>query len=187
MTPKKITLASQSPRRKELLAYIYPDFQVKTADIDEAPLTYENSDDYVLRMARTKNEALLAQEDELILSADTIVVYEGEILQKPRSEAEAFAMLSALSGDKHDVVTAVTMRYNDRMKTFISKAEVHFYEMTDSEIKAYIATGDPMDKAGAYGIQNGARAFVKAIKGDYDAIVGLPVGKLNHELKGFLA
>lgn len=181
-----IILASQSPRRKELLARITPDFQAIPADIDERVDPQLTPKEYVLAMARKKAELIYQQNREsLVIGSDTIVVLNNEILGKPQDESAAFKMLSALSGSTHVVYTSLCLISHDRIEEKIVAAEVTFFELTEAEIKAYIASGDPFDKAGAYGIQGQAAFFVESIKGDYYAIVGFPIAQVKRMLAKF--
>lgn len=181
-----VILASQSPRRKELLGYILPDFQVLPADIDESVLPEEAPRDYVLRMAKEKGAAIADNHRaDLVIASDTIVLHEGQVLGKPRNRAEAFEMLRQMSGKTHQVYTAVSLQQQDKHRTALTEATVQFYELTDAEINHYLDSGEYADKAGAYGIQGRASVFVKAVEGDYYSIVGFPVGAVNQMLKEF--
>ncbi|WP_165004119.1 MULTISPECIES: Maf family protein [unclassified Enterococcus] len=182
----KIILASQSPRRKELLAHIEPVFDIQPADIDETPYEGESPVDYVQRMAAEKAAAVWehrAEEAPLIIASDTTIVWNGEIMGKPKNQTEAEAMLKKLSGQTHKVYTAVMLKNSNQEETILAEAKVTFYPLTEAEISRYLATGDYADKAGAYGIQNAASVFVKEISGDYYSIVGFPVGAVNQALK----
>ena len=138
-------------------------------------------------MSQRKAQAVLAgaDEDDLIIAADTVVVLDGAVLGKPADEREAFAMLSALSGNSHRVYTGVTVAQGDRMATEHEETRVTFRELEPEEISCYIATGEPMDKAGAYGIQGVGALLVSGIKGDYCNVMGLPVFRLGRMLAGF--
>ena len=175
----KVVLASQSPRRKELLGRLVSIFEVQPADIDETPFEGENP----LEKAKVVKSKQLP--DTLIIASDTTVVLEDEIMGKPENEEEAQEMLRKLSGTTHDVYTAVVLTDHQKEEKILAHAAVTFYDLTDVEIAAYLATGDYADKAGAYGIQSLAGAFVKAIDGDYYSIVGFPIGAVNQALKKF--
>ncbi|MHC5247279.1 Maf family protein [Enterococcus sp. LJL90] len=181
-----IILASQSPRRRELLAWLVPAFSVMPADIDEEVKDQYAPVDYVKKMAADK-AAVIASEhsDALVIASDTIVVIDNQILGKPVDRAAGFAMLRQLSGRTHDVYTAVTMRQGDKIFHELATAKVTFYELTDQEINRYLDTGDYADKAGAYGIQSLAGTFVQKIDGDYYSIVGFPIGVVQKMLNQF--
>ncbi|PHL06875.1 Maf family protein [Enterococcus faecium] len=185
----KIVLASQSPRRKELLAHIVSEFEIEPADIDETPFPDEQPVDYVRRMAEEKARTVWEQvekEDHLVIASDTTVVLNQEIMGKPEDLADAEFMLKKLSGETHTVYTAVVLKTKEREERILAEAHVTFYPLTDEEIKRYLETGDYADKAGAYGIQNAASVFVKEISGDYYSIVGFPIGAVNQALKTFI-
>lgn len=173
-------LASQSPRRKELLGFISSDFRVIPAVGEERVPEGASPEETVLQLSRQKAEEIRKDhKNETIIAADTIVTIDGEILGKPKDEAHAFEMLRKLSGRIHSVFTGVCVIFeDDSVKSFAEETKVEFYELTDAEIDAYIATGDPMDKAGAYGIQEKGAANVKGIVGDFYNVMGLPVGRL---------
>ena len=162
-----LILASQSPRRKELLGLLGIPFTVRVADIDETMDPALPPYDEVARVSRQKALAVDREEGEIVIAADTIVVCDGKVLGKPTDEADAFNMLSMLSGRDHQVMTGLTVVHKNRCITHTEVTDIHFRELTPREIRSYIATGDPMDKAGAYGIQNGAALFVDRICGDY--------------------
>jgi len=175
-----LILASSSPRRAELLRAAGIDFTVRAADVDETIRPNEPPYDYVERLSREKARAV-AQGDELALGADTTVVINGEIIGKPADAEEAGQMLRALSGQWHEVLTGVTMARADRVISAVSSTRVKFAELSDAEIKWYVSTGEPMDKAGAYAIQGHASLFVERIEGSYSNVVGLPV-QLTYQL-----
>lgn len=181
----ELILASQSPRRQELLKLIGIPYTVRVADIDEtlAPCEPEKA---VAQLSRKKAEAVRRCADEIIIGADTVVVLEDRILGKPADETEAFRMLRALSGRRHQVMTGLTVLQGDRCVSVTEVTEVSFRPLSDGDILSYIATGDPMDKAGSYGIQNGGALFVDGIRGDYYNVVGLPVCRLGQILKEFM-
>lgn len=183
----KIVLASKSPRRKELLALLDLDFEIITADIDE---TMDPSLPVTDEVARISCEKALAVANNIdgnavIISADTIVELDGTLMGKPKDKADAFRMLKSLSGKSHNVHTAVTVLRGDKHKTHVVTTAVTFRDISDEEINAYIETLEPMDKAGAYGIQGRASKFVSGIVGDYFNVVGLPVCELSLMIKEF--
>lgn len=169
-----LILASASPRRAELLRAAGIDFLVRVADVDETQWPDEPPRDYVLRLSRAKAQAV-AQADELVLGADTTVVINQETAGKPVDAADAQRMLRALSGQWHEVLTAVTLAQGDRVVSDVEVTRVKFAPLSEAEIDWYVATGEPMDKAGAYGIQGYASRFVERIEGNYANVVGLPV------------
>lgn len=182
----KIILASQSPRRKELLHLIVESFEVIPADIDEQVREQEQPEAYVLRMAKEKAQTIAERyPQDLVIASDTIVVNEGKILGKPASYKEAEAMLQAMSGNTHVAYTAVALQSSEKQKEILTYAEVTFFPLTEEEIAHYLEQNEYSDKAGAYGIQGAAAIFVKEVKGDYYSIVGFPVGKVNQLLKEF--
>ncbi len=169
-------LASASPRRRELLTQIGVHFSIQPADIDETPYANEHPADYVERMAREKALAVaLAIGEDFVLGADTTVVCDGEILAKPADAAEASAMLSSLSGRAHQVLTAVALAQAGQVRSQVVSTRVRFRDLSADEIAAYVATGEPMDKAGAYGIQGLGAILVADIQGSYSNVVGLPL------------
>ncbi len=180
---KKIFLASQSPRRKELLRQAGFSIQELSVQVSEFPNENLNIEGQVLDIARRKSAAgvrllkLQGIQEGLVVAADTVVVIDGKILGKPKDENEAFSHLSALSGRRHEVKTAVTMVNLDDSKQDegVVTTQVEFFELTPKQIRDYIATREPMDKAGAYGIQGLGRAFVSQFVGPYDNVVGLPM------------
>lgn len=186
---KHLILASGSPRRRELMSQVGLDFTVVTSDADENIKEME-PEDYVRELSSIKAQSVLEQytdkEDAVIvIGADTIVYHKGEILTKPKDEEDAFRILKSLEGEIHQVYTGVTICSAHKNVSFYEKTDVWVYDMTDEEIKEYISTGEPMDKAGAYGIQGRFAAYIKGIEGDYNNVVGLPVARLMHELKAF--
>jgi septum formation protein len=175
-----LILASQSPRRRELLERAGIPFRVSVAGVPEYPATGESGRDYVRRLSREK---AFAVEGELVLGADTVVVVDGDILEKPTDSDDARRMLERLSGRPHEVFTGVCLRSGARMEQEVCETQVYFSDLTAAEIDAYIASGEPMDKAGAYGIQGLASKFVHRIEGDYLNVVGLPVALVYSMLK----
>lgn len=182
-------LASQSPRRIELMREAGFDIDAWPADIDESAQAGESPFHLVERLARAKAAAVAAKAPagEVVLAADTIVSIDGELLGKPRSEEDARVMLRRLSGRTHQVATGVClMRAGtgaDGASSFVSVTDVSFYPLTDEQIARYVATGEPMDKAGAYGIQGvGGRMLVRKINGDFYNVVGLPIAEVVRRL-----
>ncbi|SEG11247.1 septum formation protein [Eubacterium ruminantium] len=210
MSPRVI-LASQSPRRQELLKHLFKSFEIVPSNADEdidekEPEQFveklsmlkarevfdrvQDEDDMVPAVTGMKrlsymfkNSKAAETDDLLVIGADTIVVKDKDILGKPKDEEDAFNILKSLQGGSHEVYTGVTLLHNNGEKTFHEKTIVHITEMSDEEIRAYIKTGDPMDKAGAYGIQTMFTKFVGGIEGDYNNVVGLPVARIYRELK----
>ncbi|MBR5616994.1 MAG: septum formation inhibitor Maf [Oscillospiraceae bacterium] len=178
-----LVLASASPRRKELLGLFRIPFEIRVADIDETMDPQKAPFDEVARVSRLKAAATPRKDGDVVVAADTIVVCEGRVLGKPRSEAEAAAMLRLLSGRDHQVMTGVTVIRDGRVQTFTEVTDIHFRELSDREIDRYVATGEPMDKAGAYGIQGGAALFCTRMVGDYYNVMGLPVCRLGLVLR----
>lgn len=179
----EVILASQSPRRKELMGLFGIPFSVRVADIDETMDKTKPACREVARVSRCKAEAISRQADDIVIAADTVVVCEGEVLGKPRDEKDAFRMLRLLSGRDHQVMTGMTVLRGSRSVVCTEVTDIHFRELSDAEILAYIRTGEPMDKAGAYGIQGGAALFAEKLVGDYFNVVGLPVCRLGQILK----
>lgn len=179
-----IVLASKSPRRKELLAKITNNFIVEEANIVE---DYDSKIKIVkipetIALKKAK-EVQKRYQDNIILAADTIVVYENNILGKPKDEKEAYDMLKMLSNHVHQVITGVCILYKNKQILFHSVSKVSFYPLSDEEIYDYIKTKSPFDKAGGYGIQDNAALFIKKLDGDYYNVMGLPIAKLNRYLK----
>lgn len=175
-------LASQSPRRQELLHQMGLEFTVQPADVDETLPPELSPEQAVAQLSRRKAEAISCQPDDCVIAADTIVVC-GQILGKPQDEADAVRMLKLLSGRTHQVMTAVTVRCGNREDTQVSITDVTFRTLETGEAERYTATGEPMDKAGAYGIQGGGALFVERIAGDYYGVMGLPVCMLHTMLR----
>ncbi len=178
-----LILASASPRRKELMGLYGIPFVIRVADIDEtmdpAALPY----DEVARLSREKALAVPRDKDDIVVAADTIVVLRDRVLGKPKSEAEAISMLRSLSGRDHQVMTGFTVLRDDDAVTVTEVTDLHFRELSDREIRRYVASGEPMDKAGAYGIQGGAALFCTRMAGDYYNVMGLPVCRLGQVLR----
>ncbi len=179
----QLLLASQSPRRKELLGLFHIPFAIRVADIDETMDRTKTPCDEVSRVSQLKAQAVPHEPDDIVIAADTIVVCNGQILGKPKDEADAFSMLQLLSGKDHQVMTGLTVLRGDTILTHTEITNIHFRELSDKEILAYIRTGEPMDKAGSYGIQGGAALFAERIAGDYYNVMGLPVCRLGQMLK----
>lgn len=178
-----IILASQSPRRRELMGLFRVPFTVRVADIDETMDQNNSPAREVARVSALKAHAVERQPGDVVIAADTIVVCDSQILGKPKDETDAFRMLRLLSGRAHQVMTGMTVLRGDRAITHTEVTDIHFRPLTDQEIEDYIRTGEPMDKAGAYGIQGGAALFADRIEGDYFNVVGLPVCRLGLILK----
>ena len=178
-----LILASASPRRRELLGLFRIPFTVRVADIDETMDPGKSPIDEVARVSRLKALAVEREKEDTVIAADTIVVCEGRVLGKPRSEAEAARMLGLLSGRDHQVMTGVTVVRGERAETFTEVTDLHFRVLSEKEIADYVATGEPMDKAGAYGIQGGAALFCSHMVGDYYNVMGLPVCRLGEVLR----
>lgn len=179
----KLILASASPRRRELLGLFHVPFEIRVADIDETMDPEKAPFDEVARVSRLKAQAVPREGEDVVIAADTIVVCEGKVLGKPHSAEEAVSMLRLLSGRDHQVMTGMTVICGDRERTCTEVTDLHFRELSDKEIRAYVATGEPMDKAGAYGIQGGAALFCTHMVGDYYNVMGLPVCRLGLMLR----
>lgn len=175
--PPRVVLASQSPRRRELLRLIGIPHEVRPADIDETYLPGELPRAHAERLAREKARRI-ADPDAVVIGSDTIVVVDGEVLGKPVDETDATRMLRRLSGRSHVVMTAAAVAWQGRLESDVEQTEVTFHELSDAEIAAYIRTGEPMDKAGAYGIQGFGATIVARVDGDYFAVMGLPLQRL---------
>lgn len=176
-----IILASQSPRRQELLKLITNDFEIKVSNVDETLPSGISPKDAVLYLSKIKAEPFKNGSD-IIIGADTVVALDGKILGKPKNDENAREMLKFLSGKAHSVFTGVTLIKGDITRSFSVETKVKFFDLTDEEIDEYIKTGEPVDKAGAYGIQGYGSLLVEKIDGDYFNVVGLPVSKLAREL-----
>ncbi len=188
---KKLILASGSPRRRELIEKLKLPFEVEVSDVDEsipAEVATESAAEYLSGVKAEAVYELHKDQDVIVVGADTIVVYDGEIYGKPKDEADAYRMLSNLSGNTHLVITGVTVIVGNagrrQKQSFSNVTRVTFYELSDEEIRAYIATGEPSDKAGAYGIQEQGALLVKHIEGDFYSVMGLPIAELAHTLGG---
>jgi septum formation protein len=171
-----LVLASSSPRRRELLSILGVPFTVQSADIDESTRAGESPSQYASRLAREKAQAVAVDRSaDMVLGADTIVILGNEVLGKPRDGEDASRMLQALSGKVHQVTTAVCLAMNGHCHEHVETTGVFMREIPEAEIRDYIATGEPMDKAGAYAIQGGAAKWIYRIEGDYFNVVGLPL------------
>lgn len=179
-----IILASASPRRSELMTLAGFRFDVICADIDEIVPEKALPQEVVMSLALQKAQAVAKDHRKsAVVGSDTVVALDGKILGKPRSESEAAEMLRSLSGRIHKVFTGVAIVCGEKVTSFFEETEVEFYPLTDQEILDYVATGEPMDKAGAYGIQGRGAVLVKRINGDYFNVMGLPISKVYRELK----
>jgi septum formation protein len=182
-----LILASQSPRRRELLALAGLPFMVRARPVEEIHTAGEDPRDYVTRLARLKAEASLESAEEIVLGADTTVVLDGRLLEKPQHPAAAKAMLRALSCREHRVLTGICLLYQGKAIVDCESTSVSFVELNEGEIEEYVASGEPMDKAGAYGIQGLASKFVDRIDGCYFNVMGLPVALVYKHLKAITA
>ncbi len=186
---RRLVLASGSPRRREMLQNLGVDFAVRPADVDESPLAGERPEPYVLRLARAKARASAASNPclsapparhEIVLAADTIVTQDGELLGKPRDAADARRMLERLSGREHEVLTGVAVaraggQQAEHLRAEVERTRVRFAELSPAEIAWYVASGEPLDKAGAYAVQGLGALFVARLDGNYSNVVGLPL------------
>ena len=179
----QLILASASPRRRELLGLFGLPFVIRAADIDETMNPALPPEKEVARVSRLKALAVPREAEDVVIAADTIVVCGGRVLGKPHSHEEAAQMLRLLSGRDHQVMTGCTVRAPGGTETFTEITDLHFRQLTEAEIARYVASGEPMDKAGAYGIQGGAALFCEGIRGDYYNVMGLPVCRLGQVLK----
>lgn len=181
---QNLILASSSPRRKELLENLRLTFTISSSEVDESFDPTLSPEDVVMDLAERKAQVIFKENpNAFVIGSDTIVVADGQVLGKPTDEADAKEMLKMLSGSKHDVYTGVSILSPNGTARFYEKTEVWFWELTDEEINFYVQSGEPLDKAGAYGIQQLGSMLVKKINGDYFAVVGLPVSRTYRELK----
>jgi septum formation protein len=181
---QNLILASSSPRRKELLENLRLTFAVSSSEVDESFDPKLSPEEVVMELAERKAQAVFKENrDAFVIGSDTIVVLNNQVLGKPADEAEAIRMLTSLSGTQHEVFTGVSIVSPTSTSRFYERTEVWFWELTDDEIRAYVKSGEPLDKAGAYGIQQLGSMLVKKINGDYFAVVGLPVARTIRELK----
>ena len=185
----RVILASASPRRLDLLRQVGIEPEIEPSHVEEV-ITSTVPDQVVMELSRQKAEdiaALHTGEDAIVIGADTVVAYDGKILGKPKDEADAVRMIRSFQGKVHQVYTGVTVLIKKNGKweniSFSESTDVSFYPVSDEEIRTYIASGEPMDKAGSYGIQGGFGIYVKEIRGEYTNVVGLPVGRLFYEMK----
>jgi nucleoside triphosphate pyrophosphatase len=179
MSTPRVILASASPRRRELLSLVGIPHVVEPADIDESYRDGEEAAEHAERLAREKASTIVASNpDAIVIAADTIVVIEGLVLGKPRDEADAERMLAMLAGQTHVVLTAVAVARGERMRSGVESVRVTFRPLTRARIRAYIATREPMDKAGSYGIQGYGATLVERIDGDYFAVMGLALARM---------
>ncbi|MBJ7222497.1 MULTISPECIES: Maf family protein [unclassified Brenneria] len=185
----QLYLASSSPRRRELLALLDIPFALLSVAVEERRLPNEAADAYVRRLAHEKASAgvVIAPSDLPVLGADTIVVLNGQVLEKPRDEAHAAEMLTMLSGRQHQVMTAVALADRQDILSSLVVTDVVFRRLSRQDIEHYISSGEPMDKAGSYGIQGKGGCFVKAIQGSYHAVVGLPLVETQTLFSNFAA
>ena len=184
----ELILASGSPRRKELLETAGLDFKVVVAEVQEKIPAGATPEEAVKSLALQKAQAVAEKyPDKIVLGADTVVVSDGKILGKPKSEGNAVEMLTSLSGRVHKVCTGVAIICGEKVENFCEITEVEFNSLSEDEIRDYVKTGEPMDKAGAYGIQGKGCVLVKKINGDYFNVVGLPVSKVYRKLRNFNA
>ena len=180
---KHIILASASPRRKEILELADLEFDVMPSDAQEIT-TKTAPNEVVMELASLKAKDIYkkSEKQSMIVGADTVVAYQGQILGKPTDKADAKRMLTMLSGQTHEVYTGVCVIEDGKTKTFYEETKVTFYEISDEQIDRYIKTGEPMDKAGSYGIQGKAAVFIKGIEGDYYNVVGFPIARFLQEI-----
>lgn len=183
----KLILASGSPRRKELLALLNIPFEVVVSNFDERIDQDKKLEDEIKRLSFGKAKSVFEiNEDAVVIGADTIVTIDNKVLGKPKDQEDAKRMLTLLSNNVHTVITGVTIMSKDKTETFASSSKVYFDQLTDNEIKEYILTKEPMDKAGAYAIQGIGSKFIKKIEGDYYSIVGLPINQIYQKLRAFI-
>ncbi len=179
MNQELICLASASPRRRQLLEQIGVAFEVSPADIDESPLADESPDQFVRRLAEAKAaralDTMTVGDRAIVLAADTIVVVDDEVYGKPEDDRHAASMLCQLSGRSHEVLTAVAMARDDVRACEVSRSRVTFGSLSSDQIDAYVATGEPRDKAGAYAVQGRAAIFIERIEGSFSGVMGLPL------------
>jgi len=181
----ELILASSSPRRQEMLRQVGLNYTIRKANIDESIVTINDPKEKVKQLAALKGRHVTMANDEVILSADTVVAYKNHIFEKPKTKDDAYDMIASLSGDIHDVFTGVMIRSAEREHVFVEQTEVEFWQLSEQDIQWYIHTDEPYDKAGAYGIQNLGSILVKRIIGDYFNVVGLPISRVVRELQTF--
>ena len=181
---KRLVLASASPRRKEIFEQLGFTFEIKPSSKEPPMREGEDIREAVLNSARTKAEDIFeSNPDAVVVGADTVVVLDNKALGKPKDTGDAKKMLRSLSGRVHEVLTGVFVCSENTKKGFVASTKVEFYELSDEEIEWYVATGEPMDKAGSYGIQCKGVRFVKGIVGDYFNVVGFPAAEFMHTFK----
>jgi len=182
----QVILASNSPRRKELLREIIPSFKVATKDVEENYPNYLQGGEIATYLSQLKSQPFEPNETELIITADTIVILDGLVLGKPTSHDDAVQTLTLLSGKTHEVITGVTIRTKDKAISFYDSTKVEFYELSKDEIEFYVVNNKPFDKAGSYGIQEWIGYIgIKKMDGDFYNVMGLPVHKIYRKLKKF--
>lgn len=179
----KVLLASGSPRRKQLLTELGYEVTVVKPDFDETQVTAPDPAALVAALAEGKGRSVPPEKDTLLVAADTVVVFNGRILGKPTDKMDAIRMLHALSGQTHEVFTGVYLQKGDKARSFVDRAEVFFRQLSDTEILNYVSTGSPMDKAGAYGIQDSG--FVAHIRGSYNTVMGFPTELFEEIIQEF--
>jgi len=181
---RKLILASNSPRRKELLQYLDIPFEIRSENTEEIVDYSIPSEELVMDLAFQKAAAVFRKNQEsIVMGFDTLVYVDDVLLGKPKTKEDAYGMLRQLSGKTHFVLTGCAVISKEMSKSFYEKTRVSFHEMTEQEILDYVETGEPMDKAGAYGIQGKGAKFVKHVNGDYFTVMGMPLSRLYHELK----
>jgi len=182
----QLILASSSPRRRELLNQVHIQHKVRKQDVDESNVPFYNPRTYVQSLAERKGRSIGFESDqEVILSADTIVCHEDKVLEKPKTREEAFEMLRSLSGQTHQVYTGVMLRSPEQEMFIVDRTSVEFWPLSKEDIEVYLDTGDSFDKAGGYGIQSEGAMLVKQISGDYNTVVGLPLSRVVRSLRTF--
>lgn len=184
---RELVLASQSPRRHELLAVAGFRFTVRAKPVEERRAAGENPVDYATRLARAKAEAAWGDSEEIVLGADTVVIIDDQVLEKPLDAADASAMLRLLSGREHTVITGICLRHRDGVIVDHSATQVRFAPLAEAEIAEYVASGEPFDKAGAYAIQGLASKFVESVNGCYFNVMGLPLSLVYRHWKTLTA
>ncbi|NLY80187.1 MAG: septum formation protein Maf [Lysinibacillus sp.] len=183
-TQQQLVLASASPRRKELFLHLGVPFEVITSNVEETSVQGKDFKDYVQKVALLKSQDVASRNPgKTVIGADTIVVFNNELLHKPKTREEAIEHLEKLSSNKHEVMTAVAIITKDRQAyTFVEVTNVYFKKLSKTLIEKYVDTKDPFDKAGGYGIQTGGALFIDRIEGDYNTVVGLPIATLFEKL-----
>lgn len=179
----KLILGSQSPRRRDLLSQAGLEYEVLIPNVDERKITSTDPETKVIDTAKLKSAALPVDDKTIVLTCDTVVSFNNIIFEKPSTIQEARQMINTLSGNTHEVYSAAILKSSTFQEIITERTEVTFYDLTEEEIEQYVNTDEPYDKAGAYGIQSFGATFVKHIKGDYNNVVGLPLGKVYRALK----